>query len=313
MMDRHKCRLLPHKKKDVYSIQEVKQNAGWNITAFELPKVWEKTQGEGVVIGVIDSGCDINHQDLVANVLPGVNLIERGQEPFDKQGHGTALAGILVAENNNLGVVGVAPKAKIRPIKALNNKGQGDSRIVAEGIRWAVDNGVDMISMSIGAPFPAQQMRKAIQLACNKNIPVFVAAGNMGFTKEIFYPANYPETIAIGAVDMEMRRAKFSNTGINLDFMAPGVDILTTAPNNWYSIYSGTSMAQPFACGIAALLLSYSKSSRGSNLQLDTIDKLRDELKKYTTPVANGNYTHSQFYEGFGIIDPRKFLLASGG
>jgi thermitase len=288
---------------------DAQQKSGWQITAFDLPKAWQFTQGEGVTIAVIDSGCDLDHPDLKDNLLPGANFVKPDQPPEDDCGHGTHVAGILVAENNDIGMIGVCPKAKVLPVKVLDKKGNGNLLNVAQGVKWAADHGSDLIVMSLGSPSKVQQVRKAIQYAVGKNIPVFVAAGNAGNTKEIFYPANYPETIAIGAIDENFRRADFSNTGTNLDFMAPGVDVFSTVPDNWYATFSGSSMACPFAAGVGALVLSYVRQGKTS-LQLKTPEDFREVFRRYTTPVENGNYKDKVFYQGFGIIDPRKMLQA---
>ena len=306
MEKKYKCSLLPYKREECLSLQEAKQKSGWNISAFDLPEAWKHTQGEGVVIAVLDTGCQLNHPDLDDNLLPGMNFVNPGQDPIDGQGHGTHVTGTLVAENNDIGVVGVSPKAKVRPVKVLDDEGNGSLLNVAKGVRWAVDQGVDLISMSLGAPIPVQQVRKAIQYAAKRGVVTFVAAGNAGNTQEVFYPAAYPETMAIGAIDMNMKRANFSNTGQNLDFMAPGVDIFSTVPTNWYATQSGTSMAQPFACGVAALFLSYMKQNNSSK-SLKTADDYRKVFKEHTTPVSNGD-SNKKFYQGFGIIDPRKFI-----
>lgn len=303
----HKCKLLPYKKIDCLSIQDAMQKAGWGITAFDLPKTWQHTQGENVVIGVIDTGADLQHLDLKPNLLEGINLVKPGTPPQDDNGHGTHVTGILVAENNDIGIVGVCPKAKVRPVKVLDGRGNGDLLKVVDGIKWCIDQKVDFISMSLGAPVKVQQVRKALQTAAEAGIIVFCAAGNAGHTKEIFYPANYPETIAIGAIDKDFNRAKFSNTGRNLDFMAPGVDIFSTYPSNWYATLSGTSMACPFAVGVAALVLSYVKQGK-SKIQLKTIEDYRMLFQKYTTPVTALDLKDPMFYEGFGIIDPRKLM-----
>ncbi len=219
----------------------------------------------------------------------------------------THVIGTLVAMNNDIGVVGVCPKAKVRPVKVLADDGNGNLINVAKGIRWAIEQKVDLISMSLGAPFPVQEVRKAIQAAQDAGIVCFVAAGNAGNTKDVFYPSRYPETIAVGAVDINMRRASFSNTGLNLDFMAPGVDIFSTVPDSWYATLSGTSMAQPFVCGVGALLLSYARAKR-PDIKLRTAQDYIEFLKKYTIPVQGDVYEQDHFYQGFGIIDPQKFI-----
>ena len=299
-MKRYECGLFPFEREDILSVQEAKQRAGWNVTAFNLPKTWKHAEGENVKIAVLDTGCDLNHSDLKDNLLPGINLVSAGQPPNDKNGHGSHASGIICAQNNEIGMVGVAPKSKVIPVKVLDDNGSGNLINVAQGIRWAVDNGADIISMSLGAPSPIQQVRKAIQYAAKKNIPIFVAAGNAGRTENIFYPARYPETISIGSIDENMKRSDFSNTGPNLDFMAPGGKIFSTVNDNWYAVLSGTSMACPFAAAVAALLLSY-KRKKGKTNDLNNIDAYRNELKKYTTKI-----TGDQFFEGMGIIDPRK-------
>lgn len=301
--------LPPFDRVDCLSLQDAKQKAGWNITAFDLPDAWKHSQGEGVKIAVLDTGCDLDHPDLDGNLLPGKNFSEPGKPPVDRNGHGTHVIGTICAENNDIGVVGVAPKAKVLPVKVLGDDGNGNLLNVARGIRWAANQGVDFISMSLGAPVAVQQVRKAIQYAAKKGAVCFVAAGNAGRTKEVFYPANYPETIAIGAINKFKNRAEFSNTGHNLDFMAPGVDIFSTVPDNWYASLSGTSMAQPFACAVAALLLSYVRNNK-TKLVLETAEDYRTAFKKKAVPIENDNYAGKKFYQGFGIIDPRLFVEA---
>ena len=145
----------------------------------------------------------------------------------------------------------------------------------------------------------------AIQYAASKGCITFCAAGNAGRTHDIFYPAAYPEVIGIGAIDENFDRASFSCTGPDLDFVAPGVRILSTVPDNWYAVLSGTSMANPFAVGVAALILSY-KRANNLNLSLKDNKDYINVMKEYTTPINNPEFAGQRFFEGFGIIDPRK-------
>jgi major intracellular serine protease len=309
-MKKEKFSLFPYEREEVFSVQDAIQKAGWGVSSFDLPAVWSKTRGEGVRIAVLDTGVDLDHPDLKKNILPGVNFIEHGKEPWDDNHHGTHVAGIIAAENNEIGMVGVAPEAKIIPVKVLDGRGNGDLVSVSNGIRWAVDEGkADLICMSLGAPSPVQEVRKAIQHALSKNVVCFVAAGNAGVTKEIFYPANYPETIAIGSIDENFKRSSFSNTGENLDFMAPGGKIFSTVPDNWYAVLSGTSMATPFAVGVAALVLSYVRN-KGSKTKLESNVDYINVFKEHTLPVTNEDLKNKAFYQGFGIIDPKKILTA---
>lgn len=300
-----KINLLPYTREDLLSIQDVQQRIGWEITAFNLPNTWKYTAGEGVVIAVLDTGVDLEHEDLKDNLLPGVNFVNPKLPPIDDNAHGTHVTGIICASNNNLGVVGVAPKAKVIPVKVLDKKGSGDLDKVCKGIYWAADQGVDFITLSLGCPNPIKTIHDAIKYANKKGVVIFCAAGNAGKTHQIFYPAAYSEVVGIGAIDKNFDRASFSCTGPDLDFLAPGVDILNTVPKNWYAILSGTSMANPFVVGVAALILSY-KRSKNLNIKLDNHQDYINILKKYTISTKNPEFAGSVFFEGFGIIDPSK-------
>lgn len=307
-----RCSLFPFKREDVLSVQDALQKYGWSITAFDLPGVWSKSKGDGVKVAVLDTGVDLDHPDLAQNLLPGHNFIEPSKQPWDDNQHGTHVAGIIAAANNQIGMVGVAPEAKIIPVKVLNRSGNGNLVDVAKGIRWAVDEGkADLICMSLGSPNPVQEVRKAIQYALSKNVVCFVAAGNAGVTKEVYYPANYPETIAIGSIDESLARSGFSNTGTSLDFMAPGGRIFSTVPDNWYAVLSGTSMAAPFATGVAALVLSYVRNNK-VNLKLESNADYIEIFKQHAVPVTNKDLKDKAFYQGFGILDPKKVLESLG-
>jgi len=301
------CKLLPYQRKDIISAQELREKLDWGISRFRLPEAWQVTQGENVTIAVLDTGCDLDHPDLKDNLLEGYNFVDPGTPPEDDGDHGTHVSGIIAAQKNDLGTVGVAPCAKIRPVKVLDGYGDGTIEDVIKGIRWAIKQKVDFISMSLGTMKPMSQLRWAIKAADKAGIPVFVAAGNMGKSEHLLYPANYPETIAIGAIDKKMQRADFTNTGDHLDFLAPGVDILSTVPDNWWAILSGSSMAQPFVCGLAALLLSY-KRNAGFDVTLNNANDYRSFFKEHTMNVVSEQYAGDPFYQGFGIITLDKVL-----
>ena len=297
--------LLPFVREDIATVQDVQQRAGWEITAFNLLDTWSLTQGEGVVVAVLDTGCDLNHDDLKGNLLEGRNFVKKGMPPIDDQGHGSHVAGTICALNNDFGVVGVAPKAKVMPVKVLDSKGAGNLSVVAEGIKWSADQGVDFIVMSLGSPTPTPVIYDAIKYAESKGVVTWCAAGNAGKTRQIFYPAAYPEVIGIGAIDENLHRANFSCTGPDLDFLAPGVGILSTVPDNWYAILSGTSMSTPFAAGVGCLLLSHKRKIQ-LGINLKTAKDYIDVLRNYTIPTTDPKFANQNFLEGFGIIDPRK-------
>ena len=183
-----KCSLLPYDVEEVVSLQSAEQKIGWGITAFDLPKAWETTQGEGVKIAVLDSGCDLDHPDLAANLLPGMNMINPKLTAHDDNQHGTHVSGIISAVNNDIGMVGVAPKSKIIPVKVLDKNGNGSLSNVSKGIRWAVDNGADIITMSLGAPRPLQSVRKSIQYAYKKACLASWLLGTQGKRKRFSIP-----------------------------------------------------------------------------------------------------------------------------
>jgi major intracellular serine protease len=301
--------LLPYEKEDVFHMQDVGQNMGWQVMAFNIPEVWKITKGAGVTVAVIDSGVDLEHPDLKSSIIAGKNFVEVDQPPFDSGEHGTHCAGIIAATNNDFGVVGVAPEAKIMPIKVLNSFGSGKMEWVVDAIKFAVDNGADIISMSLGCRNPVDKVLEQIKYANSHNVVCFVAAGNAGSTKQLLYPAAYTECISIGAVDEKSMRADFSCTGPNLDFVAPGVKIFSTVPVSSYAYLSGTSMACPFAVGVAALVLS-ERRQQDPNAKL-TIADYRQILSSNTISIknldANLDKNGAKFWQGMGIINPSEF------
>jgi len=305
MSSKNTINLLPFKREEVASIQDVQQKAGWEITAFDLPESWKYTQGDGVKVAVLDTGCDLDHPDLVDNLLPGMNFVDRNQPPDDDNGHGSHVTGTICAMNNDYGIVGVAPQTKVLPVKVLDQNGSGDLEVVADGIYWAADQGVDFITMSLGSPSVTPAIEKAVNYAEKKGVVTWCAAGNAGQTRQIFYPAAYKNVVGIGAIDEHFNRANFSCTGPDLDFLAPGVKILSTVPDNWYAILSGTSMANPFAVGIACLLLSH-KRKINLGISLSTAQDYINIFKNYTISTSDPKFANDQFFEGFGIIDARK-------
>lgn len=294
---KNKCSLLPYIREDVYGLNPNDgQFYGWEINKFDIPSLWRKTKGEGVKVAVIDTGCDLNHHDLKENMLEGKNFVEIGQPPMDRNGHGSHVAGTIAASDNNLGMVGVAPKAKIIPIKALGDKGGGSLDDVCKGIDWACRNGADIITMSLGSPAGHAQLAASLKNAAAKNVLVFCAAGNSGENTPIMYPAKYPESIAIGAIDVNMNRTNFTCAGEELEFLSPGKDIFSCVPGG-YAKMSGTSMSNPFASGYAALVLSYYKKKFSKK---ECVELFKQSVKDLTNPKYR-----SKKYQGYGILVPK--------
>ena len=292
--------LLPHTRTEVYGLDPSSaQMIGWEIKKLNIDRQWTYSEGRGVVVAVIDTGCDLEHIDIKNNLLKGINIIDKSKDPQDDNGHGSHVCGMIAAENNGLGMVGVSPKVKILPIKALDSKGNGSLRNVIEGIIWAADAGADFITMSLGASNSNDQLEKAIQYASLKGSVVFAAAGNSGENTEILYPARYKNVISIGAIDENLSRTSFTCSGEDLDFLSPGHNIFSIAPNSGYAIMSGTSMSNPFAVGCAALLLSHNRQHKKFSLR--SAQDYIDVLSKVCIDIPEERY-RSRKYQGNGII-----------
>lgn len=305
--NKNKCGLLPYIREDVHGLTpHSAQFTGWEIRKFNIQERWKYSQGEGVRVAVIDTGCDLYHEDIKNNLIEGKNFVDKGKDPIDRNGHGTHVSSTIAAENNSLGMVGVAPKTKIMPLKALNDDGSGDLRDIIEAIVWAADQSVDFITMSLGAPRGTTQLHDAIKYASSKNIVVFCAAGNSGTDSALMYPASYPEVISIGAIDENLNRTEFTCSGEELDFLAPGHDIIGAVPGNGYATMSGTSMSNPYAVGCASLLLSFSRQIKYS--AMDTMLKSSQDyisiFKKSALKLTDPRYSGVKKYEGYGIIRP---------
>lgn len=302
-MKNKKISLLPYIREDVYGLDpNSPATIGWEISKFNIPEYWKQSRGENIKIAVIDTGVDIYHEDLKDCIIEGKNFIDLDKEPLDKVGHGTHVSSTIAARDNSYGIVGVANKSKIIPVKALNDNGQGNLDAICNGIKWSADIGADLITMSLGAPFSSSALKSAIDYANSKGCIIFCAAGNSGPSVDIMYPAKYPNTLAIGAVDRNLNRTEFTCSGDSLDFLAPGHEILGCVPNNKYAIMSGTSMSNPFAVGLAALLLAYNKSEK--KYKLETCEDYRNIFKSTAIPLEDLKYKDIKKYQGYGIIQP---------
>lgn len=294
--------LLPHTVETVYGLDPNSvQILGWELLKFDIPKLWPISTGKNVTVGVIDTGCDLNHNDIKNNIVTGKNFIDKKKDPFDDNGHGTHVAGTIAGENNSLGIVGVSPNTKIMPLKALNGNGSGNENSIAEAIVFG-SKYCDFLCMSLGSPNKSSKIHAAIKQAVKNKTIVFCAAGNSGEKHDIMYPAKFSETIAVGAIDKNLNRTSFTCAGEELDFLSPGQDIFSCIPNGGYAMMSGTSMATPFAVGCACLLKSMNKNINQS--------QMIDFLKQTSLKLKNKQHQH-QKYQGYGIINPTQDLLLS--
>ncbi|HGE70578.1 TPA: T9SS type A sorting domain-containing protein [Candidatus Poribacteria bacterium] len=264
----------------------------WALEKIELLKAWEIEKGsEDIVIAVVDTGVDYNHEDLKSRIwvnkaeIPNNNIdddgngyiddvigwdffdspeiklktdhIDRDNDPMDEDGHGTHVAGIIAGiPNNSVGIAGITWGCKIMPLRAGSKIFEDDD--LASAIVYAVENGAKIINMSWGDDDMSFIIRDVTEYAYKNGCILVGAAGNDNEQK-IIYPAKFNHVISVGATNKADKKASFSNYGIGIDILAPGERIFGTVPNNSYSDWSGTSMATPIVSGVIALMLSKRK------------------------------------------------------
>ncbi len=261
--------------------QTVNGVAGSTDADIDAPEAWDITRGNpNVIVAVIDTGADLNHPDLAANILP------RGSEdwdfadgpdgsPDDQDEHGTHVAGTAVGVDNTVGVIGVAPQCRLMPLRINLTTGMNQNR--ADAINYVAAQAVAhpgrryVINCSWKMNGDHAGVHSAITNAVNKNVVVVFAAGNFNANIDTTpqYPAIYPEVIAVAATDQRDRRASFSNFGSKVDVSAPGVNIFSSIPDDTHRFMDGTSMAAPHVAGLAAL--SWSRNPTLTNAQVRSI------------------------------------------
>ncbi|MCC6905632.1 MAG: S8 family serine peptidase, partial [Anaerolineae bacterium] len=227
----------------------------WALPAINAPQAWLTLPAGAplITVAVLDTGVCLSHPDLAGRIVAGYDFIAPGTTPEDEHGHGCHVAGIIAANaNNGIGIAGVAPNARIMPVRVLDAGGSGSYSGIAQGIIWAANNGAQVINMSLGGSSDVSYLHDAVIYAKSRGVSVVAAAGNES-TPYAIYPARYPEAIAVGSVDSNLQRSYFSNYGPDVDIWAPGGSIISTYLNNGYVGMSGTSMATPYVAGAVAL------------------------------------------------------------
>src|SRR6266852_1291440 len=210
------------------------QTVPYGITMIHANALWPYTRGAGPInVAIVDTGIDTKHPDLAANYAGGYNTFDQSDDPTDDNGHGTHVAGTIAAVDNNFGVVGVAPEARIWSVKALDRGGVGVDENIVSAIDWVIKKkraiGGDWImSLSLGAALSSPVEEEAFKRVLAEGVIVVAAAGNRGFS-DVEYPAGYAGVIAVGAVDSTAKLAGFSDHGPRLSVVAPGVRVLSTA------------------------------------------------------------------------------------
>ncbi|MFJ3658419.1 type VII secretion-associated serine protease mycosin [Streptomyces nigra] len=278
----------------------------WVLDVFAMEDTWRQTQGEGVTVAVVDSGVDATHPDLTGQVLEGKDFTGGGDPHHDEEGHGTVMAGIIAAHGhgagNASGMMGLAPKARILPLRVLQTKKDPmHDETWAAAVRYAVDQGVDVINMSFGndGGKTLSDGRAAIAYAQAHDVVVVAAAGNDG-SIAVDEPAALPGVVSVGAVDKKGNRWDGSNTGKGLTLMAPGVEILGTDPTRspQYNLSQGTSDATAYVSATAALV-------RAKHPDL-TAGQVINRLIKSASFLDHEGLTAPDEEYGYGIIRPRQ-------
>lgn len=234
----------------------------WALPVIGAPQAWENFPANAplVTVAVIDTGVCADHPDLQRRVLTGYDFVDDDTNANDESGHGCAVAGIIAANTDNtMGIAGIAPNARILPIRVLNAQGVGTTSDVAAAIIYAADNGAQVINLSLGGHYPSAVMENAVNYASNRGVLVIASSGNSG-TQGIKYPAAYPNAIAVGSIDPNLQQSSFTSYGPQLDGLAPGRDILSTGLNAGYTTKSGTSFAAPQVAGLATVEIAYGRT-----------------------------------------------------
>lgn len=295
--------------------------------AIHLDEAQQYSLGDpSIIVAVLDTGVWLTHPEFDGRLLPGRDFVDildgadkflgdyldADDDPTDAVGHGTHVAGILVAKGKEM-PRGVVPKCRILPVRVLGALRQGDRSVGAGlvdninvAIKWAIDRGASIINMSLGVRHTGGGLphQDVIDYARRKGVTVVAAAGNDG-REALYYPGALPHVIAVGAVDDQDAVAPFSTFGRQVSFVAPGTNIYSTFLRNEYAHSTGTSHATPFVTGAAALLASYARTRHATRLS----DAQIKHVLKHTADRVDSQFKHPK--AGFGrinLLDALKLL-----
>lgn len=297
----------------------------WGLEALNVKDVWNMGYtGDGVIVAVVDSGVDGTHPDLKGQVIEGYRpktgeILPAGTDSSFGGAHGTHVAGTIAASDNSLGIIGVAPDAKIMPIVIFDVEGYVGDDAVAGGIIWAVDHGADILQNSWGGWGYSYTLKEAFDYALDRDVVVTVSAGNDHTDQHVHYPSGYPGIIQVAAVEFnggKYRTTWFSNRSDAITVGAPGVDILSTVPQatalgyeggeladsfgGLYAFYQGTSMACPHVSGVVALLKEKYPDAK--------VWQIRKLIEQGAVDIDKDGYDHDS---GFGLVNAKNSINLS--
>jgi subtilisin family serine protease len=286
-----------------------------DLVSIGVAAAWPRTTGHaGVLVAVLDTGLDASNAEFAGRIVPGFNTLTGAAATTadpgptdDDAGHGTHVAGtIAAAANNGTGIVGIAPNVSIMPIKVLDADGEGNFGNMIDGMRWAIDHGARIVTMSLGGALPAtsaSMLQPAFDEAHAAGVVVIAASGNDG-TTTTEYPCNFTHVICVGSTSNDGTVvSSFSTRTAALALVAPGEGIASTLPGNGYGYGSGTSMATPHVTGAIALLRSFNPAI--------TADDVRNVLIQTARPLATGGHNPES---GYGLLQIGAALdLVAGG
>ncbi|GIJ34141.1 type VII secretion-associated serine protease mycosin [Micromonospora sediminimaris] len=277
----------------------------WQLDKLNARAAWRTSTGRGVVVAVIDSGVDGSHPDLTGQVLPGLDLVApNGATQADPVGHGTTVAGLIAGRNDDRrGVVGLAPDARILPVRVLDAENRyDDALIVAKGVRWAVDNGAKVINLSLGGNGDSAALAAAIDYAFARDVVVIACTGNLATSPEakVWYPAREPGVIAVSGLERNSDNLwSGAITGRTTVLTAPASGLVGARPPGGYWRVQGTSFAAPLVAATAALVRSrYPQMSAA-----DVVNRLLATARDIGPTGRDERF-------GYGLVDPVAALTA---
>lgn len=277
----------------------------WWYTSLEFQEIHKQFRGRGIKVAILDTGCDAQHSDLAGAIKQAKDFTGSRNGPRDMAGHGTWCACAMLARINDVGGAGVMPEGEGYIGKVLGDNGSGSINGIVQGIEWAIDLKVDIISMSLGSSQNDPALARACAAAEAAGIYVMCAAGNDGARSRPNFPAALPSAIGVAAVDKEGKLAPFSSRGEYVAIATYGVDMLAGVPGGGYARMSGTSMACPVAAGVAGLLLEMHRRTEQPATPIRTRDDMVLHLRKGAQDA--GPPGHDPGY-GWGVIAPISIL-----